>query len=202
MERWNRDALCGLVSVVNQLIGLSDQAELKNFTTRKYKDENLYLQLGRLSRTAAKTCSDHHNCSFGLKQPLMWHLMPWIHPIISVTIYTCALGNRTMMKVKTWFSTSPSALNCAKIAEYCGAHRSLLCSVIAFTVTANEIAANSIRRLFCLLLTEKRRKWPLPWQRKEKIGHAVVIFLPTACLPCWQPTADLPQQQISHSSFC
>ncbi len=89
-------------------------------------------------------------------------------------------------------------------------HSSLLCSLIhrgqltevAFTVTSNETAANSFSRLFCLLLTEKRRKWPLPWQRKEKIGHAVVIFLPTACLPCWQPTADLPQQQISHSSFC
>ncbi len=63
-----------------------------------------------------------------------------------------------------------------KIIEYCWAHHSLLHSlihrewltVVGFTVTANEIAANSVSCLLCLLLTEKQHTLPLPRQKKRK----------------------------------
>ncbi len=41
-------------------------------------------------------------------------------------------------------------------------------TVVAFTVTTNESAADSVSCLFFLLMTEKRHKWPLPHQRKRK----------------------------------
>ncbi len=41
-------------------------------------------------------------------------------------------------------------------------------TVVVFTETTNEIAAYSVRRLFCLFLTEKHHKWPLLQRRKTK----------------------------------
>ncbi len=85
-----------------------------------------------------------------------------------------------------------------KIAEHCWTHYLLLCSIIyrdpfivvTFIVKASEIAARVSVFFSVYFWQENAANDPSSTKKKKKINQTVVIFLVTAYLSCWLPTAD------------